>query len=163
MENATTTITAAAPQPHTSSPRAFIVKKVALEQILSLRNGARFEGDEKPDTCHMALLAEGVGPNGRSLAVVSCATFVFQTYQRLELAWRLGGVVMAPAFRDRGLGTKFIDACARMIASDSRIRTFWCEAPLPALSFFERLGWRAQSPAFDIDGLGPHRIMLKRL
>jgi len=42
-------------------------------------------------------------------------------------------------------------------------RLLWCNARVPAVGFYESLGWRVVSERFEIPTAGPHVKMVRRL
>jgi predicted GNAT family N-acyltransferase len=39
----------------------------------------------------------------------------------------------------------------------------WCNARIPAVPFYERLGWKTFGAAFEVAGIGPHVKMFRGL
>ncbi len=115
---------------------------------------ASFPGDDLPSSIHLA----AVDPQD---AVVGCASFMQVPYGQ-EPAWQLRGMATAPHWRRRGLGRALLQHAERLLAGDA-LRLWWCNARLGAIAFYEAQGWIVDSPEFDIEGVGPHRRMIRRL
>ena len=100
------------------------------------------------------------------VSAVSCATLMLDEWQ-CEAAWRLRGMATDSNWQSRGLGTALMEYLIDWATTDppisQRIITFWCNARVPAIAFYERLGWTVDSEEFDIPTAGPHRRMVRKL
>jgi GNAT superfamily N-acetyltransferase len=144
--------------------------RVSVDMILDLRHRllraglpakeAQFPGDDDPLTWHFGLFATG-SPDGNA-QVVSCASFMLNSYKD-EPAWQLRGMATEGSHQGRGFGGKLLACAEGAILQQSNVRLFWCNARVPAISFYERQGWIVDSEQFDIPTAGPHRRMMKRL
>lgn len=77
-------------------------------------------------------------------------------------AWRVRGMATAPEARGNGAGSAVLDALvAHAIASGATL--VWCNARTPAISLYERAGFRVVSEEFEIPEIGPHFAMERRL
>jgi GNAT superfamily N-acetyltransferase len=76
-------------------------------------------------------------------------------------AWRIRGMATEPDARGKGAGTvvlqELLDHAAR--AGATRV---WCNARVPARSFYERAGFRVVSEVFELAHIGPHVVMERR-
>jgi predicted GNAT family N-acyltransferase len=138
------------------------VREVGVEPILDLRHRvlrtglprqtAHFPGDELLTTRHFAVY-EGD-------QVVGCATFL-ETQRDGEPAWQLRGMATDPARQGQGVGRVLVEqATAALSARGSK--SYWCNARTSAVGFYQRIGWETVGPEFQIEGVGPHYIMVWR-
>lgn len=121
-----------------------------------------FDGDDAPTSRHGAGFCDGVA--------VGCATFHLNQWEA-EPAWQLRGMATLPEYRGKGIGR----AVLAMIEADLEAQPgethggadvgplLWCNARVPAVEFYRRLGWRVVSGEFEIPTAGPHVKMIKRL
>lgn len=72
--------------------------------------------------------------------------------------WRIRGMAAKPEARGRGAGTKVLEALVDHAVANGAAR-LWCNARTPALSLYERAGFRATSDEFDTPRIGPHYRM----
>jgi len=72
--------------------------------------------------------------------------------------WRIRGMATRPDARGRGAGTKVLHALVHH-AVDHGATRLWCNARTPALSLYERAGFRATSEEFETPRIGPHYRM----
>ncbi|HEX4264702.1 MAG TPA: GNAT family N-acetyltransferase [Verrucomicrobiae bacterium] len=142
--------------------------RVSVEMILDLRHrllragmpaeAAQFPGDDDGSTWHVGLFCKA----GEKAPVVSCASFMLNSYKE-EPAWQLRGMATDNPHQGRGFGAKLLACAEQSILRRSDVRLFWCNARVPAIPFYERQGWVADSEVFDIPTAGPHRKMFKRI
>jgi GNAT superfamily N-acetyltransferase len=76
--------------------------------------------------------------------------------------WRVRGMATAPDERGRGVGRGVLDALLEHARATGGTRV-WCNARVPARSFYERAGFHACSEVFDVPPIGPHLVMERRL
>jgi len=73
--------------------------------------------------------------------------------------WQLRGMATDAAVRGAGTGRALItEGLARVAAHGGDL--VWCDARVPALGFYERMGFAAVTEEFDKPEGGPHRGML---
>jgi GNAT superfamily N-acetyltransferase len=121
------------------------------------RNEAVFAGDDDPPSAHVvAVLGEGG-------TIIGCATVHAVPWQGAP-AWQLRGMATDPAVRGAGVGRAMLALLERLLMEGAPgVWQMWCNARVPAIGFYERLGWRVASEAFEIPTAGPHVQMTKRL
>lgn len=145
-----------------------LVRRVTLEEIIPLRHevlraglprdSAIFPGDELATSRHY-----GAFSVDQAAAAIGCATFHFNHYES-EPAWQLRGMAVDARFRGYGVGRKLLELADRQILADpAPTRLCWCNARVPAVGFYELLGWKVVSEVFDIPTAGPHVKMMRRI
>jgi ribosomal protein S18 acetylase RimI-like enzyme len=77
-------------------------------------------------------------------------------------AWRVRGMATAPGARGKGAGSAVLDALVAHAIAGGATRV-WCNARTPAVSLYERAGFRVTSEEFEIPEIGPHFAMERRL
>ena len=87
--------------------------------------------------------------------VIGCVTLTEEFDHDRDLRMRWIGV--DEGLRGQGIGIDLARACLENAAR--RDRGIWCNARLPALSLYRRLGFETVGTAFDIPGIGPHLVM----
>jgi GNAT superfamily N-acetyltransferase len=119
------------------------------------REAAIFSGDDAPGARHYGAFRGG--------EILCCVTLHPSQWQG-EPAWQLRGMATAPDHQRRGLGGRLLDWLERDVRSDGNSpRLLWCNARVPAVEFYRRMGWRVVSEQFDIPTAGPHVRMVKRI
>ena len=72
------------------------------------------------------------------------------------------GMAVDPELRNAGVGGKLVDFAESTFAAAGP-RVAWCNARNRAVPFYLRHGYAVVSEEFDVPGIGPHRVMVKRL
>jgi N-acetylglutamate synthase-like GNAT family acetyltransferase len=143
-----------------------IIRRATLAEIVDLRHvilrdrlprdEAIFDGDEAATSRHFAAVNRAGG------AVVACATVHLNAWAGTR-AWQLRGMATHPAVRKTGVGRRLLEFLERDLADAPDVRQLWCNARVPAVGFYERMGWDVVSEVFEIPTAGPHVRMTKRL
>jgi len=146
------------------------------------REAAMFPGDELPGSFHFGAFIEAhavecscdacVAIDRRSSeaatqasqlqnqeSAICCATFHLNSWQD-KPAWQLRGMATDPAWAGRGIGSAVLKFAIETIRAASSVNLFWCNARLPAVPFYQRLGWAIASERFEIPTAGPHHRMV---
>jgi GNAT superfamily N-acetyltransferase len=142
--------------------REVILRRASLAEIVALRHAvlrpglppesAVFDGDEAPSTRHYGAFDGG--------AAVGCLSFMRN--DRGGPAHQLRGMATAPEARGTGIGRALLHFADEALVAATGIRGLWCNARVESIGFYERVGWGAVSDVFDVPGVGPHRIMIRR-
>lgn len=117
------------------------------------REAAHFDGDDLPDTVHIAALEGG--------AVIGCATVLSNSFNG-ERACQLRGMAVDPAMQGQGIGRKLLEEIER-IATERGVTRLWANCRKPAVGFYRKNGWVSVSEEFEIPTAGPHIKMTRRL
>jgi ribosomal protein S18 acetylase RimI-like enzyme len=76
--------------------------------------------------------------------------------------WRVRGMATAAGERGRGVGREVLDALLEHARVSGGTRV-WCNARVPARSFYERAGFYVCSDVFELPKIGPHLVMERDL
>lgn len=115
-----------------------------------------FPGDDQPGALHA-----GVVDSGELVAVAS----VFRDPlpgNPDERDWRIRGMATLPEFRGQGLGGELLEACVAHAAA-REARLVWCNVRAGSTDFYARHGFEARGSKFDLPGIGPHYLMIRKL
>jgi len=143
------------------------IRRAALDEILDLRHAilraglpreaAIFPGDELSTSRHYGAFA---GP-GATARTVGCATFHLNQCDGAP-AWQLRGMATDAEHRRQGLGRAMLAVAERDLLLDPAVpRQLWCNARVPAVKFYQALGWTVVSETFEIPTAGPHVKMVR--
>ena len=139
------------------------VREASASEIRPLRHAvlraglpletANLAGDLEPSTHHFAAEFQG--------KIVGCASIVVAQFEG-EPAWQVRGMAVAPDCRGGGVGRKLLAAIEEVVRGSGH-PLMWCNARVPAIAFYERMGWRVVSDEFEVPHAGPHRKMVKQI
>lgn len=79
-----------------------------------------------------------------------------------EGAWRLRAMATDDGLQGRGIGAAVLAAAVDHVAAVGG-RLVWCDARVAARAFYERHGFVVEGPRFEVEGIGPHWPMVRRL
>ena len=115
-----------------------------------------YEGDEEEQTFHLGVFIEN--------HLVSIASFYYHRHPDIEdeYQYRLRGMATRKEHRRQGLSTALLKT-AFPIVKQNQCSLVWCNARETAVSFYEKLNFQKQGKRFQIQGIGPHFLMVKKL
>ena len=146
--------------------RSVTVEEVTAEVTYHLRrlvlrpNGGEivWAGDEDPATVHLA--ARTV--DGAVVGVVRFHPAPCPYRSGATAPWQLRGMATDPTVRGTGAGRALVEEGRSRVAARGG-DLVWCDARVPVIGFYERMGFTVVSEPFDKPGIGPHVGMLKDL
>lgn len=142
--------TDAAPQPSTDPMTSDLeVRRVERISILGLRGRVLSSPEARVGALHLDVDREtrhwAAFAAGETIGCVSV------------MRWRgyvLRGMAVCPDHQRRGIGGLLMRVvCAEVVAP------MWCNARLPSVPFYARMGWVAVGPTFVLEHRGPHQRM----
>lgn len=133
------------------------IRRVDINEIIDLRHAvlrfgrprdtACFDGDDDPETWHIAAFDND--------HVIGCVTLLPSTHDD-QPAWQLRGMAVSPDARGQGIGGMLLKHIDTHLPPPTII---WCNARLPAVAFYEKNHWIVFGDPFDVPEVGPHRRM----
>jgi GNAT superfamily N-acetyltransferase len=148
------------------TPDDLELRRATIDEILPLRHAelrpglpleaARFDGDDEPETRHFGAFLRS---SGEPVAGVSC----MRRARGGEDAWQVRGMATRGDLLRRGIGRSLLRHALAALQDARGPELLWCNARVAALEFWEREGWAVVSEVFDIPGVGPHRVLQRRL
>ncbi len=138
--------------------------QTSFEEIIQLRarilrpgrpiETAFFEEDHQPSTSHLAACC--------GEKVVGCVSLVRSPWEE-EPAWRLRGMATDEEYQRQGIGTGLLQNLEELALNSPGPDLVWCTSRVEVIPFYEKQGWQVASELFQVAGVGPHRMMIKRL
>ncbi len=82
---------------------------------------------------------------------------------RLRPAVQIRQMGTLPEFQGKGYAAKILAALEETAKQHWNARTGWLQARLAAIPFYEKCGWTAYGNEYDVNKVGAHRSMWKKL
>ncbi len=95
--------------------------------------------------------------------IVTVASFYIESHMLLSAGapYRLRGMATDTNYQGQGYGEKVL-LKAFEILETKRCDLLWCNARMRAVPFYSKLGFQTIGDVFEIEGIGPHKVMYKR-
>lgn len=139
---------------------------IDAEQTLDLRHrvlrahqpkeACRYPGDQDIASFHVGATVQG------KLQCVASFYRESTPYLSDSPLYRLRGMATAPQFRGQGLGGAVLDWGCSQVASRGGAQ-LWCNARVSAMDFYLGRAFVKVSDVFEIEGIGEHFVLAKRL
>ena len=142
------------------------IKVVDSENIRPLRHTVLRKGhpfsatsylkDKDKKTIHLVCIEEK--------KIVACATFYPEKTKQVESkkGYRLRGMATDPKHRRKGHGKNLKNHSFQLLQK-KECDVLWCNARIVAVDFYKSLGFKTKGEVFNIEGIGPHYYMYKKL
>lgn len=117
-------------------------------------DATRYPLDNQPESGHF-----GAFLGDRLVSVAS----VYHEPQPGEFdlgAWRLRGMATYEEERGHGIGSALVQTCLDHVRAQGG-SSLWFNARTTAAGFYSRFGFEVKGAAFDIEGIGPHVVMVR--
>ena len=115
-----------------------------------------YPGDKVQGAVHLGAFFEG-----RLVGIVTCspeASHLFVAPRQ----FRIRGMAVLPEFRRHNIGSELVAEIEEHLRLDGPV-WIWFNAREVAFRFYESLGYQYASAIFEMEGIGPHRVMFKEL
>ena len=76
--------------------------------------------------------------------------------------FRLRGMATHPDHQNQGAGEKLLRFALEHLRA-KKVDLLWCNARIKAVPFYKRLGLQVEGAAFDIEGIGTHFLMWRKI
>ena len=116
-----------------------------------------FELDNHSSSLHL-----GMEFNGEIIAVLSALPIKCENFPNL-MSMRLRGIATLHAFQKKGLGSQLMIEVEKRLLKLKKIKLLWLNARISAKSFYQNLGYETMGETFNIQGIGVHQLMYKKL
>ena len=111
-----------------------------------------YPGDEAPSTFHL-----GAFKDGEVIGIASYYKESTPVFDK-ENQYRLRGMATLPDYRGLQIGKQLIIE-AQALLKERNADLWWCNARTTASGFYEKLGLSVYGDVFEIDPIGPHKLM----
>ncbi len=129
------------------------IRKSVLREGMTLSH--KMAGDHDDDTLHLGLFDQD--------QLVCIGSFMKATRDDFNgLQYQLRGMASIKGSQGKGYGKKLL-ASAEQILKDRNVDVLWCNARVVARDFYIKLGYQSIGDVFEVDQVGPHFLMYKKL
>jgi len=138
-----------------SAEDTYPIRKQMLRQNAPME-ACKFPGDHDDLTFHLGAFFEG--------KLVSVASFYFENNDSIEAPhqFRLRGMATLPEYHGQGFSSALLRTAIPLIKR-SHCDTLWCNARKTALGFYQKVGFEEIGDFFEIQGIGEHKLMLRKI
>lgn len=133
----------------------FEIRHKLLRPMQALEE-CRYELDEHPDTFHAGAYVDH--------KLVSIASFSKESHPEIpgKNQYRLRGMATLPDFRGRKAGSSVL-FYAESVLKKKNVDVWWCNARETVSGYYEKQGCQTMGEIFNIEPIGPHKLMYKIL
>ncbi|HWO75169.1 MAG TPA: GNAT family N-acetyltransferase [Bacillus sp. (in: firmicutes)] len=116
----------------------------------------KYNGDFDQDTFHVGAFVEG--------ELVSIASFYKESCPNFSetLQYRLRGMATMEYARNQKAGSSLLRFAERILEK-RKADVWWCNARVTVSDYYKKLGLNEHGDIFEIEPIGPHKLMFKRL
>jgi len=143
-----------------------MIKFIDVEDLLPVRNEILRDGRLKLDECRFPTdTLEGAFHLGYFEDEILACIVSFHPQNYGEFAgkgYQLRGMATLTPYQGKGLGTKLINF-AIVYLRGQKANYVWCNARKIALKFYGDIGFEIISEEFEVQGIGPHRVMYLKI
>jgi ribosomal protein S18 acetylase RimI-like enzyme len=142
------------------------IKKITPEASYPVRHdvlrkgkpiaSCRFEGDDLPTTRHYGLFEDD-----RLQGIISLfenSNHWFEATKQMQIR----GMAVLEHNQGKGYGKQLVHFCEKYLA-ETDCELVWFNARENAIGFYQKLGYTILGEPFNIEGIGTHYIMWKKL
>ncbi len=129
------------------------IRREVLRKGMTLSH--KMMGDEDVDSLHL-----GVFESGRLVCVGSFMKADKPEFEGLQ--YQLRGMASAATSQGKGYGSKLLESAEHRLG-ERGADVLWCNARTIAVDFYIKQGYQIIGEMFDVDQVGPHYRMFKKL
>ncbi len=136
------------------SEETWQLRQKILRPSQTLEN-CKYNCDSDPSCFHLAYKIHN--------HTVTVASLYIESHPLLNAGtpYRLRGMATDTNFQGQGYGELVVLKGFEILAT-KKCDLLWCNARLRALPFYMKLGFQVIGDVFEIEGVGPHKVMYKR-
>ncbi len=138
-----------------TSKTTYLVRKPVLRPHQPIEN-CRFDGDDLDSTVHFGYYEES-----NLIGIVSLFEKKHSNWD-LERQIQVRGMAVLHPYQKKGIGEKLILKVLEY-AQEKNAAIIWFNAREKAVPFYKKLGFLIKGTAFDIEGIGTHYLMYRKL
>lgn len=116
----------------------------------------KYPSDYEADTFHLGAFIND--------ELISIASFSKEIYPHLPagIHYRLRGMATLPNFRNKRAGSSLIQK-AEQILQERQANILWCNGRINVAGYYKRLGFHEHGEIFEIEPIGLHKVLYKKI
>lgn len=116
-------------------------------------SASRWPGDSDTDTHHYAACLDD--------EIVGICSLYKRPHDCTigPAVWQLRGMAVHPQHRGKKIGGELLTQVLKNARTELSAKMIWCNAREHVVGLYERFGFEVVGGAFEIEGIGPHRVM----
>ncbi|MDR2993210.1 GNAT family N-acetyltransferase [Bacillus cereus] len=116
----------------------------------------KYPSDYEVDTFHLGAFIND--------ELISIASFSKEIYPDLQngIHYRLRGMATLPSFRNKRAGSSLIQKAERIL-KERKANILWCNGRITVADYYKRLGFREHGEIFEIEPIGLHKVLYKKI
>lgn len=116
-----------------------------------------WSGDTDPGVFHLAVVQDA--------KKVGIASFYPENHPNFkdEVQYRFRGMATHEDYRGKNIGKELMQHAMERLRTTNPQTLLWCNARTLAAGFYIKLNFEQWGEEFDINGVGPHIVMYKKL
>ncbi|MDP3468815.1 MAG: GNAT family N-acetyltransferase [Daejeonella sp.] len=142
-----------------------MIRFISTEGTLDIRSSVlregmvpelcRFDGDDDEDTFHLGYYKDD--------ELICIGSFHKQAKEAYEgVGYQLRGMATLFDYHRKGIGNQLLNF-AIVYLKGKKVNYIWCNARINACRFYLGIGFEIISDEFEIEGVGPHRLMYLKI
>jgi len=142
-----------------------MIRFISTEDTLAIRSSVlregmvpelcRFDGDDDEDTFHLGFYKDD--------ELICIGSFHKQAKDAYEgVGYQLRGMATLFDYHRKGIGNQLLNF-AIVYLKGKKVNYIWCNARINACRFYLGIGFEIISDEFEIEGVGPHRLMFLKI
>ena len=131
------------------------IRQLVLRQGKPLESCC-FEGDNLDNTFHFGLFVKDLIVG--IISLFNCKNSNFKSENQIQIR----GMAVLEDFQKQGLGALLVKH-AEKLAIENNYDIIWFNAREKAVPFYNKLQYQSIGDAFEIQDIGPHYIMFKKM
>ena len=143
-----------------------MIRFIAVEFLLGIRNDILRDGKLKPEECIFPTdKIDGAFHLGYYIAdePACIASFHPQAYGEFHgTGYQLRGMATIEKYRGKGYGNQLLNF-AIVYLRGQKANYMWCNARKAAMSFYLNMGFEIISEEFEVKDIGPHYVMYVKI
>ncbi|MDR4986250.1 GNAT family N-acetyltransferase [Bacillus cereus] len=133
----------------------YVLRQKILRPSQTLAD-CKYSSDFEVDTFHLGAFIND--------ELISIASFSKEIYPALPAGshYRLRGMATLPNFRNKYAGSSLIQK-AEQILQERNANVLWCNGRITVADYYKRLGFHEHGEIFEIEPIGLHKVLYKKI